>query len=126
MTRLETCGRKRHVVSSLLCLALAMATASCGGGGGVSGTDDVRIFVEPTSGPPGTRIAYTLIACPNKHPLLHLWHAADINKAIFEGEGRGAKGTIVVPTNTPPGDYVLFAECPARLALVSADFTVTS
>jgi hypothetical protein len=114
------------VFSWLLFLALAIALAACGGGGG----RDFEVSVEPTSGPRGTTIAYTLTGCDDEHPYVQFYNESSARspktfEVVAEGKGSGATGTIVVPDDTAPGEYGVLASCETTLDVAGEAFKVT-
>ena len=109
-------------------LAIAVGLLSgCGGGGGL------QVSLEPTSGPPGTQIEYTVSGCADKDPGVTLYTGSvedynDYNltsgdefqrgedapepKEVVEGQG-GETGILVLPDDTAPGEYTVHVTCAA-------------
>lgn len=116
MTRLAT---KRLQAIGLV--ALAFGTCVCGSGRGGSGGDGGGLTIEPTSGPPGTTITWTMSGCARGDDISATLYLGTVEHyktsgsnvvRVVEGvEGKSSTGTLVVPEDAAPGPYTVAAGC---------------
>jgi hypothetical protein len=115
----------------VLTLSLVLAASGCGGDddggddGGeetapVSAPEGLGVEIDPASGPAGTEISWTISDCEASDEKgvaiytgpLDEYRSGAKSKRVLEGpESKEPSGTITVPDDMAPGEYVISGTC---------------